>query len=232
MKSLADLCKPRQSVFDLQRRDVVLDITDLIDQRIEAKKFFEENFPTDGMKRLLREAFRRFAGKSDQGVFVLSQAMGGGKTHNMIALGLLAREQSLRKQVMGELYEAGEALGKVRVVGFTGRETDAPLGVWGSIAEQLGKKDQFKDYYSPLQPPGLTAWINLLKGEPLLVLLRRIASVFRSGSSENHRQLRSCASYAYCVVESACCSRQEGTRKCLHRHFRSACNLSRRQSTA
>ena len=95
-------------MFDLQRRDVVLDITDLIDQRIEAKKFFEENFPTDGMKRLLREAFRRFAGKSDQGVFVLSQAMGGGKTHNMIALGLLAREPTLRKQVMGELYEAGE----------------------------------------------------------------------------------------------------------------------------
>ena len=167
MKALADLCKPRQSVFDLQRRDVVLDITDLIDERIEAKKFFEENFSTDGMKRLLREAFRRFAGKSDQGVFVLTPAMGGGKTHNMIALGLLAREPSLRKQVMAELYEAGDSLGKVRVVGFTGHETDAPLGIWGSIAEQLGKKDQFKDYYSPLQPPGQTAWVKLLKGEPI-----------------------------------------------------------------
>jgi hypothetical protein len=184
MKSLADLCKPRQSVFDLQRRDVVLDITDLIDQRIEAKKFFEENFPTDGMKRLLREAFRRFAGNSDQGVFVLSQAMGGGKTHNMIALGLLAREPTLRKQVMSELYEAGDALGKVRVVGFTGRETDAPLGVWGSIAEQVGKKDQFKDYYSPLQPPGLSAWINLLKGEPLLILLDELPPYFEAARAK------------------------------------------------
>jgi hypothetical protein len=179
MKSLADLCEPRKSVFDLQRRDVVLDITDLIDGEIEAKKFFDENFPTDGMKRLLREAFRRFAGKSDQGVFVLSQAMGGGKTHN-----LLAREPSLRKQVMGELYEAGDALGKVRVVGFTGRETDAPLGVWGSIAEQLGKKDQFKDYYSPLQAPGLSAWVNLLKGEPLLILLDELPPYFEAARSK------------------------------------------------
>jgi hypothetical protein len=184
MKCLADLCTPRQSVFDLQRRDVVLDLSDLIDQRIEADKFFEENFLTDGMKRLLREAFRRFAGKSDQGVFVLSQAMGGGKTHNMIALGLLAQEPSLRKKVMGELYEASDALGKVRVVGFTGRETDAPLGVWGSIAEQLRKKDQFKDYYSPLQAPGLSAWVNLLKGEPLLILLDELPPYFEAARSK------------------------------------------------
>jgi predicted AAA+ superfamily ATPase len=184
MKSLANLCEPRKTVFDLQRRDVVLDITDLIDGEIEAKKFFDENFPTDGMKRLLREAFRRFAGKSDQGVFVLSQAMGGGKTHNMIALGLLAREPSLRKQVMGELYEAGDALGKVRVVGFTGRETDAPLGVWGSIAQQLGKKDQFKDYYSPLQAPGQSAWVNLLKGGPLLILLDELPPYFEASRAK------------------------------------------------
>src|SRR5947207_13984718 len=119
MKTLAELCTPRQSVFDLQRRDVVLDITDLIDGGIQAQKFFEENFLTDGMKRLLREAFRRFSGKSDQGVFVLSQAMGGGKTHNMISLCLLAQEPSVRKAVMVDLDEAGYALCTVRVVGFT-----------------------------------------------------------------------------------------------------------------
>ncbi len=51
------------------------------------------------------------------------------------------------------------------------RESDAPYGIWGTIAEQLGKKEIFKDYYTPLQAPGQTAWINLLKGEPLLILL-------------------------------------------------------------
>jgi predicted AAA+ superfamily ATPase len=79
MKSLAQLCKPRQSVFDHNRRDVVLDLTDLTEDRIDPGEFFEENYCTAGMRHLLREALRRFAGKSPQGVFVLTQAMGGAR---------------------------------------------------------------------------------------------------------------------------------------------------------
>src|SRR5918911_401 len=123
MKSLAQLCKPRQSVFDHNRRDVVLDLTDLAEDRIDPGEFFEENYCTVGMQRLLREAFRRFAGRSPQGVFVLTQAMGGGKTHNMITLGLLARHPELRRAVMGDIYNAETAVGEVRVVTFTGRES-------------------------------------------------------------------------------------------------------------
>ena len=54
---------------------------------------------------------------------------------------------------------------------FSGRETDVPHGIWGEIGRQLGKFDTFKDYYQPLKAPGRTAWINLLKGEPTLILL-------------------------------------------------------------
>ncbi len=60
MQTLKQLCTPRSSVFDASRRDVVLDLTDLIDNRIDSDAFFEENFLTDGMKRLLQQAFRRF----------------------------------------------------------------------------------------------------------------------------------------------------------------------------
>jgi hypothetical protein len=170
MKTLKELCTPRASIFDRSRRDTVLDLTDLIEDNIDPEDFFAENYLTDGMKRLLKEAFRRFRGVSSQGIFVLTQAMGGGKTHNMIALGLLARNPHLRSQVMGNLYESS-VLPAVRVVAFTGRESDTPLGLWGTIAEQLGKKEQFGQYYSPLSAPGQTAWVNLLKGEPLLILL-------------------------------------------------------------
>ncbi len=184
MKSLDQLCTPRKSVFDLSRRDVVLDISDLVAGSINAPAFFEENFLTDGMKQLLREGFRRLSGSSDQAVFVLSQAMGGGKTHSMIALGLLARHPELREQIMGELYEAGDRLGKARVIAFTGRESDTPLGIWGALAEQLGKKDLFKDYYSPLQAPGQSAWINLLKGEPTVILLDELPPYFENARSK------------------------------------------------
>lgn len=184
MKTLKQLCKPRQSVFDRSRRDVVLDLTDLIEDKIQPRDFFAENYLTEGMKRLLRESFRRFSGQSNQGVFVLSQAMGGGKTHNMIVLGLLAKHPELRQAVMGNLYES-DTLGAVDVVAFTGRESDAPLGVWGAIAEQLGKKEAFKDYYSPLAAPGQTAWIKLLQGKPLLILLDELPPYLENAEAKS-----------------------------------------------
>jgi predicted AAA+ superfamily ATPase len=182
MKTLKKLCQPRKSVFERVRRDEVLDLTNLIDDKIKPREFFDENYLTDGMKSLFREAFRSFAGNSSSGIIKLTQAMGGGKTHCMIALGLLARYPELRKEVMGEDYN-DEVLGSVRVVAFTGRESDAPFGIWGALAEQLGKKDVFKDYYSPLKAPGQSAWMNLLKGEPLLILLDELPPYLENARS-------------------------------------------------
>ena len=180
--SLLNLCKPRDSVFDNTRRDVVLDLNDLVENRIDATDFFTENYLTDGMKRLFREAFRRFGGHSASGIIKLTQSMGGGKTHNMLALGLLAKNPKIRQQVLREDYQSS-SLGKVRVVSFTGRESDAPLGIWGAIAEQLGKKELLNDYYSPLTAPGQTAWINLLKGDPLLILLDELPPYLENAKS-------------------------------------------------
>lgn len=181
---LKQACNPRESVFNRDRRDVVLDLTDLLESKINPERFFEENFTTSGMKTLLEKTFSRLEGSRDQaGTFLLTQSMVGGKTHNMMALGLLAAHPELRKQVMGE-NSPGAGLDKVRVVGFTGRQSDAPLGVWGSIAEQLGKKDAFNTYYSPLQAPGETAWINLLKGEPTIIMLDELPPYMENAKSK------------------------------------------------
>ena len=117
-------------------------------------------------------AFRHLGGSgAGSSVFLLSQAMGGGKTHSMIALGLLARDPDLRKKVLGDANPAPQ-LGKCRVVGFNGRSTDAAGGIWGSIAEQLGKGAQFAKYVSPLlSAPGPEAWKQLLGAEPLVLFL-------------------------------------------------------------
>jgi hypothetical protein len=170
MRTLKQLCEPRQSVFDASRRDTVLNLTHLIEDRVRPEEFFEENFVTQGMNTLLEEAFRRLTGKSDQAIFKLTQAMGGGKTHNLMSLGLLAMHPQFRARVHSKLPDKAE-LGPVRVIAFSGRETDIPHGIWGEIARQLGREEFFKDYYSPLRAPGRTAWANLLKGGPLLILL-------------------------------------------------------------
>lgn len=183
MQSLFDLCKPRESVFDETKRDDVLDLTDLMENRIDPYRFFEENFMTQGMKVLLETAFKRFHRQGATGLIKLTQSMGGGKTHNMIALGLLAKHPEFRQKIMGDGFKDSH-LGKIKVVAFTGRESDAPYGIWGAIAEQLGKKEVFKDYYTPLQAPGQTAWINLLRGEPLLILLDELPPYLENAKSK------------------------------------------------
>ena len=171
MKPLKQLCIPRDNVFDPQRRDTVLDLADLLEDRIQPAPFFETNFITEGMRTLLEQAFRRLEGKSSQGIFKLKQAMGGGKTHNLLVLGLLARHPEFRQQIMGRFYASDPALGPVTVIGFSGRESDAPLGIWGTLAEQLGAREHFRDCYSPLQAPGQKAWENLLAGRTVLIFL-------------------------------------------------------------
>src|SRR5262245_26966919 len=97
--------------------------------------------------------------------------MGGGKTHSMIALGLLARDPQLRNKVLGK-DDPAPKLGRCRVVGFNGRSTDEPGGICGSIAQQLGKAEQFARYVSPLlNAPGPEAWKQLLGGDPLVLFL-------------------------------------------------------------
>jgi hypothetical protein len=170
--SIHALCKPRPSVFAADRRATVLSLDTFLKEQVNGPEFFDENFFTNGMITLVDRAFRHLGGSgAGSSVFLLSQAMGGGKTHSMIALGLLARDPKLRKKVFGE-QDPAPNLGPCRVVGFNGRSTDAPGGIWGAIAEQLGKGDQFARYVSPLlSAPGPEAWKQMLGGDPLVLFL-------------------------------------------------------------
>lgn len=169
---LQNLCTPRPSVFASDRRATVLNLATFLDGKVNGADFFAENYFTNGMRVLLDRAFRHLAGdRSGSSVFLLTQAMGGGKTHSMIGLGLLASDPKLRQEILGKANPAPK-LGACRVVGFNGRSTDAPGGIWGSIAEQLGKAEQFARYVSPLlSAPGPQAWQQMLGGEPLVLFL-------------------------------------------------------------
>src|SRR4030042_1845936 len=54
---------------------------------------------------------------------------------------------------------------------FNRRKTSTPYGIWGEIAEQLNRKAVFNEFYSPLKPPDPSKWVELLRGEPVLILL-------------------------------------------------------------
>jgi len=120
MKQLINLCTPR----NFEQDSDVLDIIDLIQDRINPDLFFETNYKTQGTSVLFKTAFERFKGKSQQKLIKLTQSMGGGKTHNMISLGLIAKYPKYRKQIIGDNYKDDD-LGKVedRWSGFLGQGT-------------------------------------------------------------------------------------------------------------
>ena len=170
--SLHSLCTPRESVFAADRRATVLSLDAYLQGKVEGDSFFEENYFTTGMTTLVDRALRHLSGaQSGSSVFLLSQSMGGGKTHSMIALGLLAQDPDLRTQVLGDENPAPK-LAAAKVIGFNGRNSDAPGGIWGALAEQLGKADLIADYCSPLlKAPGPEAWRQLLGEEPIVLFL-------------------------------------------------------------
>ncbi len=100
MNSLKKLCTPRNFEKDVD----VQDITDMLEDRVDPALFFVTNYKTQGMSVLFKTAFERFKGNSQQQLIKLTQSMGGGKTHNMISLGLLAKHPEYRKQIIGNDY--------------------------------------------------------------------------------------------------------------------------------
>lgn len=101
------------------------------------RSFFAETHITEGMAVLLRQVFDRLMGRSEQGVFRLKQAMGGGKTHNLLATALLAREPAERASILGRVGVAVDDR-PIRTAAFSGRETDTSDYLWVTLFRLLG----------------------------------------------------------------------------------------------
>lgn len=117
--------------------------------------------------------FARFKGESDTGVIKLTQAMGGGKTHSMLALALLAQNPEIKKN-LSDLHMQESV--DIRVVRSLAEKM--PVG-WSGIAEQLGKKEFFKDYYCPLLRHLVKSHgSDCSRAKRLAILLGSVTSVF------------------------------------------------------
>jgi hypothetical protein len=170
--ALKNFCTPRQSVFASDRRAAALSLDAFLSGQISGAEFFEENYFTTGMRTLVDRALRQAGGQgSGPPVFLLSDVMGGGKTHCMIALALLARDPELRRQVMGA-DDPAPSLGPCRVIGFDGCRSETPGGIWGSIAGQVGKAADVQHCVSSmLSPPEPRTWLQLFGTDPTIVFL-------------------------------------------------------------
>jgi hypothetical protein len=128
--TVRDSCKIHPVVHDYRMTEAIENLSDLITDQGNGSDFFARNHITQGMDALFREGLLRLAGLSNQAAFELAQAMGGGKTHLMVALGLLAKHPDLRPIVLSADLAWRLNFGPARIAAFKGRN-DPEHFIWG-----------------------------------------------------------------------------------------------------
>jgi hypothetical protein len=105
--------------------------------------------------------------------------MGGGKTHSLIAFGLLASSPDLRKEVL-----PGGEFGAAKVVIFSGHQNPDSL-LWGYIAEKLGQAEVMAPFWrNGARTPGVDEWVAVLGDQPVLILLDELPSYLQMAQGE------------------------------------------------
>jgi hypothetical protein len=183
MKTIRNACKLQPTALEINVGDQIEQLDQII-HVTDGQEYFKKTFITDGMKTLLSKGVARLAGKSNDSVFHLKQAMGGGKTHLMVGFGLLAKDPSLREVQIGSVPHQADFT-SAKVVAFNGRN-NPPTYFWGEIARQLGKEGLFREYWeSKASAPDEQAWLKLFDTEdPILILLDEMPPYFHYYSTQ------------------------------------------------
>lgn len=183
MKTIRNACELQPKALEINVGDQIEQLDQLIHDT-NGKEYFEKTFITDGMKILLSKGIARLAGKTNDTVFHLKQAMGGGKTHLMVGFGLLAKDAKLRQDLIATIsYQSDFNIAKIAA--FNGRNNPHTY-FWGEIARQLQKEGLFREYWeSGAKAPDEQAWLRLFEGdEPVLILLDEMPPYFHYYSTQ------------------------------------------------
>ena len=176
------LCKPNETVFDDALLDRVEKLEDFVAGTLVPETFFKKNHMTEGLKSLVVQGLERLSGRSQSSVFYLTQSMGGGKTHAIIALGLLARDSDLRRVLMPEQARSW-TFGEARVVAINGRESPDNY-LWGEIADKLGKPGHFANANrSGPCAPSPSDWKALLGDDAVLIMFDELPTYLQNARS-------------------------------------------------
>lgn len=163
------LCTLTDDALDIDRQSQVEHLSSIMEIDYEqAKAFYARNHVTDGMKTFLRGSLKRMHLGSGQGIYELRQAMGGGKTHNMIMLGLLSRFPQLANLLPEEITE-GIKPAEARIAIVNGRSIKHYM--MGDIALQLDG-DSFSSHWTGTPDPmSEQDWMDLIGDKPTLIML-------------------------------------------------------------
>lgn len=204
MKSIFETCVPRDEVLQGELKDEMFAarLRDVIEQTADPvygdpKRFFENTYPTEGLKTLIHEVIGRLSGKAPaSSPFIrLETSFGGGKTHNLIALYHLAQghAEGLPKDVVEKSWVPKSPW---ITAGLVGSDMDPSNGiehgdltthtVWGEIAYQIGQARGYtilEKSDKELLAPGTQVLEKLIGDAPALIMLDELARYLRTAKA-------------------------------------------------
>ena len=184
IKTVKQACAFNPVITDYRMSQGVENLATLIADEGDGREFFARNYVTHGMEQLFREGMLRLSGKSDQAVFELTQAMGGGKTHMMVALGLLARHPDLRSEVLSTDLSKRVDFSVARIAAFNGRNSPDNY-LWGEIAAQLGAEEGIKPFWvNGPKAVDQRKWKEIIGDTPTLILLDELPPYLQNAATQ------------------------------------------------
>jgi len=198
MPQLFDAMTPRDEVLAGTLTDAVFaaSLDDVVEETgpkvyRDAAAFFSATYPSAGLRTLLNESLGRAGGAKPESapVIRLETNLGGGKTHNLIALYHAARgrlDQARAGEFMDVEVLPEQPIDQVAVLvgtgpsatGFPTADGITPQTVWGHLALQLGGVTAYEAIQredQALQAPGANQLKRVIGGRPTLILLDELA---------------------------------------------------------
>jgi len=200
--TIYSVCTPRPDVLAgaLTESDFAADLAQVIrgtapEEYRNPGKFFENTYPTRGLKNLLANVCRRLSGAGGEAaaIFRLDTQFGGGKTHSLIALVHAARGMTGVANASEFIDPSLLPKGQVRVAAFDGENADPLNGrtmgdgiraytPWGELAYALAGKAGYERVRASDEQrvsPGADTLRELFGGEPTLILLDELSVYLR-----------------------------------------------------
>ena len=201
MKTIFESCQPRpevllgelsEDIFAARLRDVVEGNAEAVYQNPSV--FFENTYPTDGLKLLVNEVLGRLTGfkPTNSPIIRLETAFGGGKTHNLIALYHLAKggiQESIVRHIVDVNLLPKE---KIEIAGVVGSDLDPANGLehgdvttytlWGEMAYQLKGIEGYRVLEASDKQsvaPSTQTLDKLISDAPTLIMLDELAHHLR-----------------------------------------------------
>lgn len=205
MADIFDSCVPRDEVLkgELSEDIFAARLLDVLEGKAEPvyqnpEAFFDNTYPTSGLKDLLEEALGRLTGKApaNNPVIRVETSFGGGKTHNLIALYHIASGKAAGADLEGILAPDLVPREDIRIAGIVGSDFEPSEGMdhgavrartlWGELAYQVGGEDAYRLIEKADQErvaPGTQVWEKVIGDQPTLILIDEIARYQRTAKA-------------------------------------------------